>query len=135
MGFENGRENYIVPETKPSLFDKDEWQDGTVAPYAAGSAIMFMPEESVAAMRAYRDLQNDLGASLVWRDPLHGGYAFADSFNLDQDKTCDDNVSIDVGPLILAIENARTGLIWELFMKHPLAQRAVERLKLKPLAK
>jgi len=135
MGFENGRENYIVPETKPSLFDKDEWQEGTVAPYAAGSAIMFMPEESVAAMRAYRDLQNDLGASLVWRDPLHGGYAFADSFNLDQDKTCDDNVSIDVGPLILAIENARTGLIWELFMKHPLAQRAVERLKLKPLTK
>ncbi len=133
MGFENGRESYIVQETKPNLFDKDEWQEGTVAPYAAGSAIMFMPEESVAALRAYSELQNGLGAPLVWRDPSHGGYAFADSFNLDQNKTCDDNVSIDVGPMILAIENARTGLVWELFMKHPLAKRAVERLKLQPL--
>ena len=135
MGFENGRENYIVQETKPNLFDRDQWQDGTVAPYAAGSAIMFMPEESVAALRAYRELRNDLGAPLVWRDPSHGGYAFADSFNLDQNKACDDNVSIDVGPMILAIENARTGLVWDLFMKHPVAKRAVERLKLEPLKK
>jgi hypothetical protein len=134
MGFENGRENYLVPETRPSLFDKDVWHDGTVAPYAAGCSIMFMPEESVAALRTFKELKNELGAPLAWRDPFHGGYAFADSFNLDQMKACDDNVSIDVGPLIVAIENARTGLIWKLFMKHPVAQRATERLKLSSLA-
>ena len=35
----------------------------------------------------------------------------------------------------LAIENARTGLVWDLFMKHPVAKRAVERLKLESLKK
>jgi hypothetical protein len=34
---------------------------------------------------------------------------------------------------LLAIENARTGLIWRLFMEHAVAKRAVERLKLEPL--
>jgi hypothetical protein len=32
----------------------------------------------------------------------------------------------------LAIENARTGLIWRLFMQHEAAKRAVERLQLQP---
>jgi hypothetical protein len=133
-GFENGRETYLVQATMPNLMDRDDWRDGTVAPYAAGSAIMFAPKESVAALRAFKQLKNDLGAPLAWRDPVHGGYAFADSFNLDQMKACDDNVSIDVGPMLLAIENARTGLVWKLFMQHPQAQRAVERLKLVRIA-
>ena len=68
----------------------------------------------------------------MWRDPAAGGYAFADSFNLDQRRACDDNVAIDVGPMLLAIENARSGLIWRLFMQHEVAKRAVERLKLSP---
>jgi hypothetical protein len=45
---------------------------------------------------------------------------------------CNDNVAIDVGPMILAIENARTGLIWKLFMEHEYAKRACEKLKLFP---
>ena len=130
MGYDDeGRETYLVQETAPNLTDRDEWCGGTVAPYAAGSAAMFLPEESVAALRAFKELKVASGALLAWRDPSSGGYGFADSFNLDQMRACDDNVSIDVGPLLLAIENARTGLVWELFMKHPQAQRAAVRLK------
>jgi hypothetical protein len=109
-------------------------QRGTVAPYAAASAIMFTPQESLAALREFRELKGRDGQPLVWRDPHRGGYALADSFNLDQGVTCDDNVAIDVGPMLLAIENARTGLIWRLFMEHDVARRAVERLKFVPLA-
>jgi hypothetical protein len=133
MGYdESGRINYLVPDLQPSLFDRDEWHGGVVAPYAAGSAIMFTPAESLAALRAFAALKDAGGQPLVWRDPAEGGYAFADSFLLDPPRACDDNVAIDVGPLLLAIENVRTGLIWKLFMEHAVARRAAERLRLEP---
>jgi hypothetical protein len=133
MGFDDGGQMiYMVQDVLPNLFEHEDWQRGVVAPYAAGSSIMFTPAESVAALRAFRDLKDEEGKPLVWRDPAAGGYAFADSFNLDQRRACDDNVAIDVGPMLLAIENARSGLIWRLFMQHEVAKRAVERLKLSP---
>ena len=72
------------------------------------------------------------GEPLVWRDPAEGGYGFMDSFSLDPPHGHDVNLGIDQGPLLLAIENARTGLIWRLFMQHEAAERSVERLGLKP---
>ncbi len=124
--------NYIVQELQPNIRKNNDLKMGTVAPYAAGSSIMFTPEESMAALRAFRELKGEDGQPLVWRDPEQGGYAFADSFNVDQQVACDDNIAIDVGPMILAIENVRTGLIWKLFMEHEHAKRASERLKLFP---
>ncbi len=124
------RDGYIVPEIRPNLRDEEQLFEGTVAPYAAGSAIMFTPAESLAALRAMRALKGADGKPLVWRDPSEGGYGFVDSFNLDQNYAHDDYVGIDQGPMLLAIENARTGLIWKLFMRHPNSRRAVERLRL-----
>jgi hypothetical protein len=127
-----GKSSYLVQSLRPNIADEDVWEGGTVAPYAAGSAIMFTPAESMAALRAFRDVKDDKGKPLVWREPAEGGYGFADSFNLDQQYASDDNVAIDVGPLLLAIENVRSGLIWRLFQQHPVARRAVERLRLAP---
>jgi hypothetical protein len=124
-----GRSAYVVQSLRPNIIDSDDWGQGTVAPYGAGSSIMFTPAESVAALRAYRALKDDRGEPLVWRDPAKGGYGFADSFNLDQRRVSDDNIAIDVGPLLLAIENVRSGLVWKLFMRHPIAKNAVERLR------
>ena len=100
-------------------------------PYAAGSAIMFTPAESLAALREYKSLQSPDGKPVGVARPKQGGYAFVDSFSLDPPYGQDENLGIDVGPLLLAIENVRTGLIWQLFGKHPVAQRAVTRLKLR----
>ncbi len=126
----SARDGYIVPEIRPNIRDADAWFEGTVAPYAAVSAIMFTPKESLAATRAFRSLTGEDGKPLVWRNPKAGGYGFADSFNLDQGFVCDDYVGIDQGPMLLAIENARTGLIWKLFMRHESVRRALTRLKL-----
>ncbi len=127
-----GESSYLVQSLRPNIADEDVWHGGTVAPYAAGSAIMFAPAESMAALRAFRELEDEHGKPFVWRDPAAGGYAFADSFNLDQQHASDDNVAIDVGPMLVAIENVRTGLIWRLFMQHPVAKRAVAALQLQP---
>jgi hypothetical protein len=127
------RNGYIVPDTTPNLSNKDEWFEGTVSPYAAGTAIMFTPVESLAALRAFRELKFEDGRPWVWRDPSEGGYGLVDSFNIDQHYACDDYTGIDEGPLLIGIENARTGLVWKLFMSHPLAQRSVKALEWTPI--
>jgi hypothetical protein len=126
------RDKYLVHEVRPNINDKDDWQNGVVPPYAAGSAIMFTPTESLAALHEYKALTDRDGKPLAWRDPDRGGYAFVDSFSLAPPYGQDENLGIDAGPVLLAIENARTGLIWKLFMKNETARRATERLRLKP---
>jgi hypothetical protein len=103
-----------------------------VPPYAAGSAITFAPAESLAAMREYRGLKDRHGQPLVWRDPDQDGYGFVDSFHLDPPYGQEEYLGIDQGPMLLAIENIRSGLPWRLFMQHDVAKRAVKRLQLKP---
>jgi len=127
-----GRDGYLVPHVQPNICGNDKWHEGTVAPYAAASAIMFTPAESMAAIRAMHALKDAKGAPFAWRDPAAGGFGFVDSFNLDQGFASDDYVGIDQGPMLLAIENARTGLIWRLFMQHPSSRLACERLRLQP---
>jgi hypothetical protein len=124
------RDHYFVHEVRPNFSDNDVWYDGVVPPYAAGSAIMFAPVESIAAMREYISLKGPDGRLLAWRDPAQGGYGFVDSFSLDPPYGHEDNLGIDAGPLLLAIENVRTGLVWRLFMQHDVAERAVGRLQL-----
>ncbi len=137
---------YAVPGVYPTLitfpdqreaFDystysgKDDYGDGSIAPYGPGSAIMFEPAAAVAAMRFAREQKVPDGSPMVWRDPANpapGNYGFRDSYNLGTGWVAPDYVAIDQGPLILAIENARTGLIWRTFHSHPLVRQAGERL-------
>ncbi|MGQ0629089.1 MAG: glucoamylase family protein, partial [Phycisphaerales bacterium] len=117
---------------------RDNLGDGTIAPYAAGSSIMFEPEAAMAALRHYRGLAVSGTTDRLWHDPSQAmesgpgrgkpGYGFADSFNLKTGWVAADFVAIDQGPLILAIENARSGLLWRLFHEHGTARRGLERL-------
>ena len=126
------RDHYLVHEVRPNVVDSDNWLDGVVSPYAAGSAIMFTPTESVAALREYMSLTAADGSPLVWRDPDDGGYGLVDSFSLDPPYGHQEYLGIDQGPMLLAIENVRSGLVWRLFMQHDVAKLAAKRLKLQP---
>ncbi len=55
------RDHYFVHEVRPNVSDNDVWYDGVVPPYAAGSAIMFAPAESIAAMSEYMSLKGPDG--------------------------------------------------------------------------
>lgn len=141
---------YQVPGVYPSLMKfkgdraawdydtftpKDDFGDGSIAPYAAASAIMFDPAASIKAMRHFRSVTNADGQPLAWRDPATGGFGFADAYRVAQGDqpawAAKDTLAIDQGPMILAIENARTGLIWRLFHEHPYVQAGMDRLKFK----
>lgn len=122
------RANFDFPPEK----GRDDYADGTIAPYAAGSCIMFTPTESLAALRHYRDLTGPDGRPLVWQGPSEGGRGFRDAFNLSGPApwVASDYLGIDQGPLLLAIENARTGLIWKTFSAHPAVRAGLARLGL-----
>lgn len=80
-------------------------QDGTVSPTGAICSITFTPELALSAARA---LHGEPGIAL-W-----GRYGFANAFNIDRNWYDRDVIGIDLGMVLLAIENHRTGLIWAL---------------------
>ena len=81
---------------------------GTIAPTAALSSIPYTPEESMHALNFY---YYTIG------DKLWGEYGFKDSFNLSKQWFADSYLAIDQGPIVVMIENYRTGFIWNLFMQ------------------
>lgn len=122
-----------IPEADfPTAAAHDDWGDGTIAPYNAGASILFEPRAAVAALRHYRALKGPDGTPLIWRDPAAGGRGFLDAFNPGTGWVASDYVAIDQGPLLLAIENARSGLLWRTFHSHPAVRAGTERLGLTP---
>lgn len=92
---------------------------GVIAPTAALSSMPYTPEESMAALRFF---YYKLGDKL-WKQ--HG---FIDAFNLTEKWYASDFLAIDQGPIIVMIENHRTGLIWDLFMDIPEIQAGLTKL-------
>lgn len=121
-----------IPEVDYTKFEvKDNFGDGTLAPYAAGCAILFDPQRSIAALRNYREFETPPGQPAFWTNPAKGGYGFQDAFNATTGWVAPDSVAIDQGPLLLCIENARTGLLWQIFHSHPYVKAGMERLQLR----
>ena len=84
-------------------------EDGTVSPTGAICSITFTPDAAIAICRA---LYEALG-SMLW-----GKYGFANAFNIDHNWYDRDVIGIDLGMVLLAIENYRTGLVWNLMNSH-----------------
>lgn len=82
---------------------------GTIAPTAALSSFPYTPEES---MRALKFFYYTLG------DRLWGTYGFKDAFNLNKRWFASSYLAIDQGPIVVMIENYRSGLLWNLFMQN-----------------
>jgi len=92
---------------------------GVISPTAAVSSIPYTPEQSLAAIRHFYYM---LG------DRLWGPYGFYDAFNITADWWGTSYISIDQGPMVIMIENYRTGLIWNLFMSCPEVQNGLIKL-------
>ncbi len=92
--------------------------NGEIAPYGAGTAIMFRPEKAIKTLRYYYGITDDSGRQLIWNDSGATPYGFYDAFNLDNGFVAQQYLGIDLGPMMIAIENYRTGLIQKTFMKN-----------------
>lgn len=92
---------------------------GVISPTAALSSFPYTPEVSMKALRSF---YYTLG------DRLWGPYGFYDAFNITEGWVADSYLAIDQGPIIVMIENYRTGLLWDLFMSSPEVQVAKDKL-------
>jgi hypothetical protein len=93
---------------------------GVIAPTAALSSIPYTPQESLEAMRHfYYELGNK----------LFGVYGFYDAFSLQQNWFPQWYLAIDQGPIVVMIENHRTGKIWDLFMSAPEVKEGLRKLE------
>ncbi len=61
-------------------------------------------------------------------DKLWGAYGFYDAFNITKQWVADSYLAIDQGPIIVMIENHRTGLLWDLFMSAPEIKAGLNKL-------
>lgn len=93
--------------------------NGTITPTAAISSIPYTPEESMEAMRHFY---------FTLGDKLWGEYGFHDAFNPTEAWWADSYLAIDQGPIVIMIENHRSGLLWDLFMTAPEVQQALNEL-------
>jgi hypothetical protein len=59
---------------------------------------------------------------------LFGEYGLKDAFNETKGWVADSYLAIDQGPIIVMIENYRSGLCWKLFMSCPEIQSGLKKL-------
>jgi hypothetical protein len=121
-----------LPSEENARMGTKALQVGTVPVYGAASSINFVPKEALAALR------HDFEIPALW-SPAFG---FGDAFSLDPHyigTVWDANgnpqvyyadylngpwinhtiMGINVGPMLLAIDNYRSGMIWKLMAKNP----------------
>ena len=95
-----------------------ENDDGTLAPTAAGGSLPFAPVECLAALRHFYN---------AYREKLWTPFGFRDAFNPTADWWDPDVLGIDQGPILIMVENHRTGRVWGRFMKSDVVRRGLER--------
>lgn len=80
---------------------------GVISPTAALSAFPYTPQQSMKALRHFYEEHGDM----IW-----GQFGFVDAFSESQNWYARSYLAIDQGPIVVMIENYRTGLLWKLFM-------------------
>ncbi|NTS43970.1 Ig-like domain-containing protein [Flavisolibacter sp. BT320] len=92
---------------------------GVIAPTAALSSFPYTPTESMKALKFYYYVLGDK----LWKE-----YGFVDAFSLHNNWFASSFLAIDQGPIIVMIENHRSGLLWNLFMSAPEVQQGLKKL-------
>lgn len=92
---------------------------GVISPTAAISSLPYTPEESMKALKFFYYVLGDK----LWKD-----YGFVDAFSLKDVWFADSFLAIDQGPIIVMIENYRSGLIWNLLTSCPEVKTGMKKL-------
>jgi len=97
-------------------------ENGTIAPTAAISSIVYTPEASLKALRYFYYERGQ---------QVFGKYGFYDAFNpgmAEGQQVVHSYLAIDQGPIAAMIENYRSGLLWQLFMSNEEIHRGLKKL-------
>ena len=97
---------------------------GVISPTAALSSFPYTPEQSMAAMKYWY-------ADSSLRNKILGTYGFYDAFSETDNWYPDHYLAIDQGPIVVMMENYRSGLLWKLFMSCSEVQDGLKKLGFK----
>jgi hypothetical protein len=96
--------------------------EGKLTPTGALASIVYTPE---ASMQALRHFYNEYG-HFLW-----GAYGFRDAFNLSDNWCSEIYMGLNQAPIVVMIENHRSGLLWNLFMQNENIQQALQQIEMK----
>jgi hypothetical protein len=99
--------------------DLNYFDDGTIATFASITSLPFAPEIIFPTIKSI----NEKYGQNLWKE-----YGYVDSFNPTLKWYNKEYIGIDQGPMLLMIENFRTGLVWNYVMKDPIIQKGLTRL-------
>jgi exo beta-1,2-glucooligosaccharide sophorohydrolase (non-reducing end) len=108
---------YLAHSPDPST------DDGTITPTGALSSFPYTPKASMDALKFF---YRDLG------DRLWGVYGPHDAFNLTHNWFSPVYMGLDQAPIVVMVENYRTGLIWKMFMSNPEIQPMLDKIGFQP---
>lgn len=119
----DGRDRHFLSYSARGAGRDYTQDDGTIAPTAAAGSIAFAPE---IVLPTLRDMKNHYGQK------IYGRYGFVDAFNPSFHSgqsywTDSEYLGIDQGPILLMIENWRTGLVWNVMKRNPYIRAGLER--------
>jgi hypothetical protein len=92
---------------------------GVISPTAALSSFPYSPAYSRDALKSF---YFELG------DKIFGEYGFYDAFSIQKNWYPQKYLAIDQGPIVVMIENYRSGLLWKLFMSAPEIKTGLDKL-------
>lgn len=91
--------------------------DGSIVPCATGGSLPFLYDDCMKVLRNIRGR---------YKEKAWTRYSFVDAFNPLTGWYDTDVLGIDLGITMLMAENQRTGFVWDIFMKNPEAQKAMQ---------
>ncbi|MCY7311442.1 MAG: beta-glucosidase, partial [Chitinophagaceae bacterium] len=94
---------------------------GVISPTAALSSFPYTPKQSMAAMKHW-------SADGRMKDKIWGIYGFYDAFSEQENWFPPRYLAIDQGPIVVMMENYRSGLLWNLFMSCPEIKAGLKKL-------
>lgn len=119
-----GIEEYKVYGAPPFGFPNNEYKqdlDGSVAPYASLSSIVFTPDLSLDALNYFNNFKDDC---------LNGIYGLFDSYRINNNvleiSKC--YVGIDKGPTLIMLDNYLNKNTWNYFMNSKICKIAIKKL-------
>ncbi len=92
---------------------------GVIAPSAALSSFPYAPAEAMRALRYFLARP---------RHRIWGRYGFVDAFSERRNWYARTYLAINQGPIVIMIENHRSGLLWKLLMSAPEIRTGLSRL-------
>jgi len=91
--------------------------DGTVAPWVVVASLPFAPEIAIPTMQHFADMDLGMTAKYGFKP------SFNQSFSVPDTRPCwwvtPYHFGIDQGPVVLMVENYRTGLLWRIMRRCP----------------